>query len=52
MMSGATEERWRKLAEQAQAEKDPEKLILLVEEINRLLGAKEEALPTEHQAAA
>ena len=35
------EERWKKLCAQASVEKDPVKLIELVDEINRLLDEKE-----------
>ena len=37
-------ERWLKLCEQAAIEQDPKKLIELVEEINRLLGEKQNRL--------
>jgi hypothetical protein len=35
-------ERWMELCEQASTEQDPEKLSLLVAEINRLLQEKED----------
>jgi hypothetical protein len=35
------DERWMQLCEQAAVEQDPEKLMKLVEEINRLLEAKQ-----------
>jgi hypothetical protein len=34
-------ERWMQLCEQAATEQDPEKLMALIAEINRLLEAKE-----------
>lgn len=46
-MRGATGERWRALCEQGQAEQDPEKFLALIEEITRLLEAKEESLQRE-----
>lgn len=33
---------WRHLAEQASLELDPQKLLLLVDELNRVLGEREE----------
>jgi hypothetical protein len=50
-MRGETEERWRKLCEQAVHEKDPKKLMALTEEINRLLEAKEQRLINNHEGA-
>jgi hypothetical protein len=43
-MQGDTGERWKKLCEQAAVEQDPQKLLQLIEEINRLLEVKEERL--------
>ena len=37
-------ERWMELCEQASTEEDPDKLLALVQEINRLLEAKQERL--------
>ena len=37
-------EKWVELCEQASTEQDPEKLLALVQEINRLLEAKQERL--------
>ncbi len=37
-------ERWMQLCEQAATEQDPEKLMALIAEINRLLEAKERRL--------
>jgi hypothetical protein len=39
-MKGKTKERWQEVCEQAAIEKDPEKLLKLVAEINRLLHEK------------
>lgn len=43
-MQGEKGDRWRKLCEQAAIEQDPQKLMQLVAEINRLLLDKEERL--------
>ena len=37
-------EKWMELCEQASKEQDPEKLLALVQEINRLLETKQERL--------
>jgi hypothetical protein len=37
---GKDKERWEQLCEQAAKERDPKKLVELVEEINRLLESK------------
>ena len=42
-MQGA-ENKWRKLCEQAAVEQDPQRLLELVREINRLLGEIEPRL--------
>jgi hypothetical protein len=38
------EEKWRQLCEQAAEEQDPDKLMELIAEINRLLAAKDNRL--------
>ncbi len=38
------EERWKELCRQASVEQDPEKLIALTKEINRLLSLKQDRL--------
>jgi hypothetical protein len=43
-MEGENKERWKRLCEQASSEKDPVKLLQLVQEINRLLRDKENRL--------
>jgi hypothetical protein len=43
-MQGDTAETWRKLSVQAAVEQDPDKLLELAIEINRLLEQKEERL--------
>ena len=43
-MIGGNKERWRELCEQASIEQDPEKLLNLVREINRLLEEKQARL--------
>ena len=42
--NGHQKEEWRKLCEQAAVEHDPEKLLLLCQEISRLLEEREKAL--------
>jgi hypothetical protein len=46
-MQGETKERWQKLCEQATTERDPQELMKLIEEINRLLEQKEQRLREE-----
>jgi hypothetical protein len=41
-------ERWMQLAAQAATEQDPEKLTVLIREIDRLLGEKMDRLNREH----
>ncbi len=43
-MKGETGERWRSLCEQAANEQDPQRLLELIQEIDRLLAEKEERL--------
>ena len=43
-MQGATKERWQILCEQAAVEQDPERLLELTREINRLLEEKQNRL--------
>ena len=43
-MQGANRERWHELCEQAAIEQDPDRLLKLMEEINRLLAEKEARL--------
>jgi hypothetical protein len=47
-MKGEKAEQWRVLCEQAAIEQDPEKLMRLIEQINRLLEEKEERLRNQH----
>ena len=51
-MQGAQKERWHELAALAAVEQDPQKLMLLVQEINRILEEKEQRLkhPTKSPA--
>ena len=44
MMQGEQRELWQELCAQAADEQDPEKLLDLVKEINRLLEEKEQRL--------
>ena len=46
-MRGEDAERWKELCAQAAKEQDPEKLMALVAEINRLLERKSERLQRE-----
>jgi hypothetical protein len=39
-MQNEAREHWMELSEQAAAEQDPKKLLILIKEINRLLEAK------------
>jgi hypothetical protein len=39
-----SEERWKQLCSQASVEQDPQKLLQLTQEINRLLGEKRRRL--------
>lgn len=48
-MQGETENKWRKLCEQATVEQDPQTLLELVREINRLLDEKEQPLTQTHK---
>jgi hypothetical protein len=41
-MNGKNPERWQELCEQAAKEQDPQKLLVLTQEINRLLQEKEQ----------
>ena len=43
-MQGETGNTWRKLCEQAAAEPNPEKLLEIVHEINRMFEEKEQRL--------
>jgi hypothetical protein len=49
-MRGPTGQRWQELCAQAAKEQDPEKLMELVEEINRLLAEKQARLEEEKAA--
>jgi hypothetical protein len=44
IMQGEKGERWRNLCEQAASEQDPQKLMELAHEMDRLLEAKEQRL--------
>ena len=43
-MQGPTKERWQELTEQASVEQDPEKLLMLIKEINNLLEEKQKRI--------
>ena len=49
-MEGAVQERWLEFCELVAKEQDPKKLLLLVEEINRLLEGKEQRFKAKRQA--
>ncbi len=51
-MHGERKEQWRVLCEQAATEQDPEKLLKLMEEINRLLVEKERRINAKREGAA
>jgi len=50
-MQGKTGERWKQLCEQAAVEQDPERLLTLIAEINRLLQEKEDRLKRQQASA-
>jgi hypothetical protein len=50
-MQGETRERWWLLCEQAAVEQDPEKLLELTKEINRLLEEKERNLQKQRRSS-
>ena len=50
-MQGPVKERWQHLCEQAAIEQDPQKLLELVREINKLLGEKQNRLNAKQQVA-
>ena len=47
-MQGTAKKEWTQLCEQAAVEQDPEKMMLLVSEINRMLDEKEERLKGQY----
>ena len=49
-MKGPLKERWINLCEQAAVEQDTQKLILLIQEINRLLEEKEQRLHRQQKS--
>jgi len=51
-VQGQTLEQWQKLCKQAAAERDPKKLMELIQEINRLLEEKEQRLKSRSHSAA
>lgn len=51
-MNEPTKERWQKLCEQAVIEKDPEVLLGLCLEINRILEEKDKQLKLSRKSAA
>ena len=46
-----TAQTWRMLCERAVVEKDPDKLIRLIEELNRILAEKEARLQNARESA-
>ena len=50
-MRGEIKERWLQLCEQAVREQDSNKLMQIIEEINRLLEEKEQRLHDNDEAA-
>jgi hypothetical protein len=51
-MQGPVKERWQILCERAANEQDPQKLMELVREINKLLSEKQTRLNAGNKAAA
>ena len=51
-MQGPNREKWEQLCSEAAVEQDPQKLLQLIEEINRLLEEKEQRLRAERAKAA
>jgi len=51
-MKGETLEQWRQLCELAAIEQDPERLLALVKEINRLLDEKDKRLREKSERSA
>ena len=47
-MKGKTKDHWMELCEQAAVEQDSEKLLELINEIDRMLDEKEQRLKREH----
>jgi hypothetical protein len=50
-VKGETGERWRALCELAAEEQDPERLMELVEQINRMLEEKEKRLQEQRPSS-
>jgi len=49
-VKGPTKERWQQLCAEVVIEQDPKRLLELVEEINRILAAKEQRLNKERRS--
>jgi len=49
-MKGPLKERWMNLCEQAVVEQDTQKLMVLIQEINRLLEEKEQRLHRQQKS--
>ena len=49
-MKGPLKERWMNLCEQATVEQDTQKLMVLIQEINRLLEEKEQRLHRQRES--
>ena len=47
-MNGERRELWYRLCQQATVERDPAKLLILIQEINRLLEEKEQLLKSKY----
>lgn len=50
-MEGPVKERWQHLCEQAAVEQDPQRLLELVQEINKLLSDKQNRLNSKSKVA-
>ena len=51
-MQGETKELWKKLCEEASIEQDSDRLVQLVQEINRLIEEKQLRLKNDEQSTA
>jgi hypothetical protein len=52
LMKGKTLEEWEKLCQLAAVEQDPERLMAIIQEIDRLLSEKEQRLKRQRAAKA
>ena len=50
-MQGPKKKRWQELCERASTEQDPDELLKLIDQINRMLWEKEQNLKEQRKAA-